>query len=61
MLVLLDVVVTHVHPRLIDCIVVNDEQDLLQDRLNYLAPYVDAFVVVEARVDHRGRGKLEYT
>jgi beta-1,4-mannosyl-glycoprotein beta-1,4-N-acetylglucosaminyltransferase len=46
--------------RLIDCVVVNDEVDLLRSRMRYLAPYVDAFVVVEARVDHRGRPKPAY-
>ena len=45
------------HP-LVDCVIVNDELDLLEARLEYLSGHgCDTFVIVEAREDFRGRRK----
>jgi beta-1,4-mannosyl-glycoprotein beta-1,4-N-acetylglucosaminyltransferase len=40
-----------------DCCIVNDEIDMLELRMNILAPVVDYFVVVEAGVTHSGLPK----
>lgn len=44
-------------PRVIDCFPFNNELDLLECRLTELADAVDAFVLVEARVDHQDHPK----
>ena len=44
-------------PKVFDCILFFDENDLLEIRLNILDKYVDYFVIVEALQDHRGNKK----
>ena len=44
-------------PLVIDTFMVNDEFDLLECRLEEMAPAVDWFIAVEADVDHQGHGK----
>jgi flavin reductase (DIM6/NTAB) family NADH-FMN oxidoreductase RutF len=40
-------------PRVVDCFPFNNELDMLECRLTELYDAVDAFVLVEARVDHQ--------
>ena len=42
---------------IVDCFIFFDEFDILEIRLNSLAPYVDKFVLVEAPVTFRGNPK----
>lgn len=44
-------------PMVWDCFALNDELDLLEFRLNYLAPVVDRFVIVEAPLTFSGKTK----
>lgn len=41
----------------IDAFLYNGERDLLEIRLNILAPYVDEFIIVEAKKTFRGKDK----
>lgn len=45
---------------MIDCFLFFNELDLLEIRLNSLAPYVERFVLVESPITHRGRRKPLY-
>lgn len=42
---------------IIDCFMFFNELEILEIRLNALAPFVDQFVLVESRVNHRGNPK----
>lgn len=44
----------------IDCFTYNGERDILKLRLNILAPYVDRFIIVEAKTTFSGRKKNLY-
>lgn len=45
---------------IVDCFIFNDELDLLEIRLNSLAPYVDRFVLCESPMTHSGKPKKLY-
>ena len=43
--------------RLVDCFLYNNEDLILEVRLNTLNKYVDNFVIVESKFDHQGNKK----
>ena len=46
--------------KIIDCFIYNNEDLILDLRLNSLDKYVDSFVIVEAKFSHTGIEKNEY-
>jgi len=46
--------------KVIDCFMFKDELDLLEIRLNSMAPYVDRFVLCECPITHSGKSKPLY-
>ncbi|MFH1543104.1 MAG: hypothetical protein ABIE03_01045 [Patescibacteria group bacterium] len=45
---------------MIDCFLFHNELDLLEIRLNTLAPYVERFILCECPITHSGKKKLLY-
>jgi len=43
--------------RLVDCFLYNNEDLIVEVRLNTLNEYVDNFVIVESKFDHQGNKK----
>ena len=46
--------------KIIDCFIYNNEDLILDLRLNSLNTYVDSFVIVEAKFSHTGKEKNKY-
>ena len=46
--------------KIFDCFMYNNEDLILEIRLNTLSQYVDKFVIVEAKHDHQGNVKKKY-
>ena len=43
--------------KIFDCFMYFDEDTVLDVRLNYLNKYVDKFVIIEAKYNHKGEKK----
>jgi len=52
--------ITHPMPRIFDCFTISNELDLLEIRLNELAPVVNTFVIAESPVTFQGDPKPLY-
>ena len=46
--------------KIIDCFIYNNEDLILELRLNFLNKYVDKFILVEAKFDHSGKLKNKF-
>ena len=46
--------------KIFDCFMYNNEDLILEIRLNSLNNYIDKFIIVEAKQDHQGRIKQNY-
>ena len=46
--------------KIIDCFLYNNENLILELRLNLLNKYIDKFVIIEARYNHSGIKKENY-
>ena len=46
--------------KIFDCFMYNNEDLILEIRLNSLNNYIDKFIIVEAKQDHQGRVKQNY-
>lgn len=46
--------------KIFDCFMYNNENLILEIRLNTLSQYVDKFIIVEAKYDHQGNVKKKY-
>jgi beta-1,4-mannosyl-glycoprotein beta-1,4-N-acetylglucosaminyltransferase len=43
--------------KIYDCFMYNNEDLILEIRLNYLDEYVEKFIIVESKFDHQGNQK----
>ena len=46
--------------KIFDCFMYNNEDLILEIRLNTLSQYVDKFIIIEAKHDHQGNLKKKY-
>jgi len=46
--------------KIYDCFMYNNEDLILEIRLNYLDEYVEKFIIIESKFDHQGNQKKKF-